>query len=121
MKLVLWGLFSVLLSCASAVCQLPSSACDKLSGSLPDCPYTTKKIISSPTSDRPSNTSAVLLLGNERPGSGGQTFSNAFLSMPPKVEHENFHWGRALFESFTFLAIEQAYVVKDDYRWVRAE
>jgi hypothetical protein len=32
-----------------------------------------------------------------------------------------FHWGRALLESFTFLSIEQAYVVHDDYRWVTSE
>jgi hypothetical protein len=31
------------------------------------------------------------------------------------------HWGRALLESFTFLSIEQAYVVHDDYRWVTSE
>jgi len=49
-----------------------------------------------------------------------QTSANSFLSAP-KVRHENFHWGRALFESFTFLAIEQAYVVHDDYHWVTVE
>jgi hypothetical protein len=47
--------------------------------------------------------------------------SNAFISAGPKARDENFHWGRALFESFAFLAIEQAYVVKDDYRWVVSE
>lgn len=34
---------------------------------------------------------------------------------------EGFHWGRALLELFTFLSIEQAYVVHDDYRWVTSE
>src|SRR5690242_15697412 len=34
---------------------------------------------------------------------------------------QGFHWKRALFESFTFFAIEQAYVVHDDYRWVTSE
>ncbi len=35
--------------------------------------------------------------------------------------HENFHWRRALLESFLFLSISQAYVVHDDYRWVTIE
>jgi hypothetical protein len=33
-------------------------------------------------------------------------------------EKQGFHWGRALTESFTFLIIEQAYVVHTDFRWV---
>jgi hypothetical protein len=45
---------------------------------------------------------------------------SSFISAP-RVRHENFHWGQALFESFTFLAIEQSYVVKDDYHWVTVE
>jgi hypothetical protein len=36
-------------------------------------------------------------------------------------EREGFHWRRALAESFTFLAIEQAYVVHTDFRWVVVE
>src|SRR5258708_24599772 len=31
---------------------------------------------------------------------------------------KHFHWGRALSESFTFLLIEQAYVIHTDFRWV---
>jgi hypothetical protein len=121
MKLVLRSLFLVLWSSAAAVCQLPSSACDNWSNSLVDCPFTTNAILSSPTSGRPSNLSAVLLPEPEESGSGGETSSNALLSYPSEGQHESFHWGRALFESFTFLAIEQAYVVKDDYHWVRVE
>lgn len=34
---------------------------------------------------------------------------------PPK---QKFRWGRALWESFELLAIEQAYVVHDDWGWV---
>ena len=40
---------------------------------------------------------------------------------PPQKQKQGFHWGRALFESFIFLSIEQAYVVHDDYRWVVVE
>lgn len=36
-------------------------------------------------------------------------------------ESEKFHWGKALEESFTFLAIEQAWVVHTDFRWVVSE
>jgi hypothetical protein len=36
----------------------------------------------------------------------------------PESATEHFHWGRALTESFTFLLIEQAYVVHTDFRWV---
>jgi hypothetical protein len=35
--------------------------------------------------------------------------------------HRGFRWGRALFESFMFVAIEHAYVVHRDYNWVVAE
>lgn len=34
---------------------------------------------------------------------------------------QGFRWRRALLESFTFLVIEQAYVVHEDYRWVVRE
>jgi hypothetical protein len=39
----------------------------------------------------------------------------------PEGEKEKFHWRRALEESFTFLAIEQAWVVHTDFRWVVSE
>lgn len=39
----------------------------------------------------------------------------------PEPEQTGFHWGRALTESFTFLLIEQAYVVHTDFRWVVSE
>jgi hypothetical protein len=38
-----------------------------------------------------------------------------------KSQPEHFHWGRALRESFTFLAIEQAWVVHTDFPWVVSE
>jgi hypothetical protein len=34
---------------------------------------------------------------------------------------EGFHWRRALAESFALLAIEQAYVVHTDFKWVVSE
>lgn len=44
--------------------------------------------------------------------------SGTALSEPTK---QGFHWGRAFTESFTFLLIEQAYVVHTDFRWVVTE
>jgi len=38
-----------------------------------------------------------------------------------QAEKEAFHWRRALEESFTFLVIEQAYVVHTDFNWVASE
>ena len=121
MKLVVRSLCSVWLLSAAALCQLPSSACDELSGSFINCPYTTDNNLSSIAAGRPSITSGRLLLDSAQWGSGAQTPPSSFISLPPEVRHENFHWDRALFESFTFLAIEQAYVIKDDYRWVVVE
>ena len=37
------------------------------------------------------------------------------------LEKQGFHWRRALTESFTFLLIEQAYVVHTDFYWVVSE
>jgi hypothetical protein len=39
----------------------------------------------------------------------------------PEREKRTFQWRRALTESFTFLLIEQAYVVHTDFRWVVSE
>ena len=47
--------------------------------------------------------------------------ADPFVSTHNTSRAEGFHWSRALLESFTFLSIEQAYVVHDDYRWVTAE
>jgi hypothetical protein len=37
------------------------------------------------------------------------------------LENQGFHWRRALTESFTFLLIEQAYVIHTDFYWVVSE
>jgi len=97
---------------AAAVCQLPSSACDRLPNPLADCPYTTN----SSTSHEPGALPITLFTDTAASRDAGESFLSA-----PQVRHEHFHWGRALFESFTFLAIEQAYVVHDDYHWVTVE
>jgi hypothetical protein len=108
------SLLSVLFFSATAVCQLPSSACDELPSSFENCPYTTHSLSSHGASAISASRWAV---SSE---SSNQTSANSFVSSP-RLGHEHFHWGRALFESFTFLAIEQSYVIKDDHHWVTVE
>ena len=117
MGLVAWNVISVLVLSVAAACQLPSSACDQVPGELAACPYSTDRH-SSPAMGRESRTPVLLA---ERADAAGDNLTTSFISSRPKSRHENFHWGRALFESFTFLAIEQSYVVKDDYHWVTVE
>ena len=46
---------------------------------------------------------------------------DAFVAVPQHARSQGFNWRRALSESFAFLAIEQAYVIHDDYRWITIE
>jgi hypothetical protein len=55
----------------------------------------------------PDSQPSISLTGGDRGSKEGQP--------------EHFHWGRALQESFTFLAIEQAWVVHTDFPWVVSE
>src|SRR5438876_2857528 len=57
-----------------------------------------------------------------KPSAIGNDFSvSANMLVLTRSRKPGFRWKRALFESFTFLSIEQAYVVKDDFRWVVIE
>src|SRR5580693_3451345 len=115
------SVFLVLL--LSPVCfgQLPSSRCDSTAGALKDCKYFTQfetareQIFSS--EGNPFDHAAV--------GSGsstdGPSDSAGTTIAPEPAKQEGFHWGRALTESFTFLIIEQAYVVHTDFNWVVSE
>src|SRR5215467_2474261 len=96
---------AVVMLAAIGFCQLPSSRCDAVPVALADCPY-----------------SALSALNGS--ASGSMNFSDGISEhffLAPKPKHQGFRWGRALFESFVFLSIEQAYVVHDDYRWVVVE
>src|SRR5207248_7510518 len=110
----------VLFFSTTATSQLPSSRCDALPVALKDCPEITASSRSSMTRDRIDARTATSLRVVTSDGRDDEQ-SDAFIASPPSRREEHFHWGRALFESFTFLAIEQAYVVKDDYRWVTVE
>ena len=96
---------------ASSVCQLPSSRCDQVPSALEDCPYVTQTA--------PAHEALAPKEANPAENGGRDSSGNMFLAPAPKKQ--GFHWGRALLESFTFLAIEQAWVVHDDYRWVVVE
>lgn len=91
-------------------CQLPSSRCDAEKISVDQCAFVTENLSAEAKI-------SALLANAER--TAPPIPQELFSATQQKTEH--FHWGRALFESFTFLAIEQAYVVHDDYRWVTAE
>jgi hypothetical protein len=118
--------FLVLLLPATAFCQLPSSQCDSAPQVLQSCPY----FIESRREIEPLNPGEIGgnlresrgTLGNrpEESSEPNSPPSEMFVQSAAPKQH-GFHWGRALFESFTFLAIEQAYVVHEDYRWVVIE
>jgi len=46
---------------------------------------------------------------------------SSIMVSPEPPSKPGFHRRRALLESFVFLSIEQAYVVKDDFSWVTIE
>jgi len=116
---------------AVAFCQLPSSRCDSAQESLERCPYLLGHRPSLPTrdsttialderaNDAPSTRSSDLSSGSDNSSSSGA--GEMFVQQQSVPKKQGFHWGRALFESFSFLAIEQAYVVHEDYRWVVVE
>src|SRR5690348_9121368 len=94
--------YIVLMLCSAGVCQLPSSRCDQMAIALENCPY----LVQASTTVQASVSTPI----NFADGIG-ESFFRA-----PAPKRRGFRWGRALFESFLFLSIEQAYVVHDDYR-----
>lgn len=103
-----------------AFCQLPWFGCDSAVTSLRDCAL----LVASNTRQNPEpDVPSLAPVDTADSGSSSlhRQTPNYFISQTPKLPHERFHWGRALFESFVYLSIAQAYVVKDDYRWVVSE
>ncbi len=108
---------------AVGLAQLPSAAgCDRSQSPLADCTsFTQFEPLDEPSRGRETTgldlnpmVSASSLETTDRDSASVATTS-------PSPEKEGFHWGRALSESFTFLVIEQAYVVHTDFNWVVAE
>lgn len=112
--------------------QLLSSRCDATPGTLADCGFVTRSMAvenvlpgeSILARVDPFNEAGVPSqnLQDKTPSDKDATLDPVIIAPAPKpLAKEGFHWGPALQESFTFLAIEQAYVLKDDYRWVVVE
>lgn len=111
---------------ALAFAQLPSSACDAAQKALAECPFLIPTT-AAPIGGSESNIRAALdpapddsSAASRESGAASSPQANMFVAGSNKKK-PSFHWGRALLESFTFLAIEQGYVVHDDYRWVVIE
>jgi hypothetical protein len=110
----------------SAVCfsQLRSSRCDSNKSALEDCTFLTRF---EPVQEQVFISKSSTLDHNAVPAESSEAATNrmspsteaTIASMPPQTE--GFHWRQALSESFTFLVIEQAYVVHTDFNWVVSE
>jgi hypothetical protein len=102
--------------------QLPSSLCDSVSAPLADCAFMTEdgSSIDGSSIDGSSQNAAAYSASDSAPATT-ETNNNAVIVVPQSPKPEVFHWRHALTESFTFLVIEQAYVVHDDFRWVVSE
>jgi len=114
----------VLLLCATGLGQLRSSLCDLTSSRLEDCPSLNSAQETSDSGlhvlspkESPEETSET-----HAPDAAGSYFdaSSTLIASQPNA-NSGFHWRRALLESFTFLTIEQGYVVHSDFFWVTVE
>ncbi|HEX3742024.1 MAG TPA: hypothetical protein VHV29_20150 [Terriglobales bacterium] len=118
----------IFLTPAAAFSQLPSHQCDISRDPVEYCAY----LVSTQSSAIAARDSAAGMVPElthggtsaktiddipDSTGGSSAAASEMFVQQSPPAK-QGFHWGRALFESFTFLVIEQAYVVHDDYRWV---
>jgi hypothetical protein len=118
------SVFLVLLLSSVCFSQLPSSDCDSTGSALKDCVSLTQ---SDPAQEQVFPSTGISVHGGEgltqssgSMASGGAA-SGETADAPLLPENQSFHWGRALTESFTFLVIEQAYVVHTDFNWVVSE
>jgi hypothetical protein len=112
----------VSLCSAFAFGQWPRSPCDGINNALTDCTSAEKGALASdPAFQSYASIERFLNDGNvDAQQSDASTLGDAPTAAPSEAE-QGFHWRRALTESFTFLIIEQAYVVHTDFRWVVSE
>jgi hypothetical protein len=112
--------------------QLPSSRCDSIQSTLEDCTFSTgiepaQNVVPDGSAASVANflDHSAVPVESSKPTTLSATDNrlNATISVvaPEPPRKQGFHWRRASFESFTFFSIEQAYVVKDDFRWVVIE
>jgi hypothetical protein len=113
--------FTLLLP-AFAFGQLPSARCDSSNSALEECTSLTQSVqdeLFTSTTSLPDH-SAMLAADSETTADRAPNSENNS-AVPIPLQQERFHWRRALAESFTFLVIEQAYVVHTDFNWVVVE
>lgn len=108
---------SILLYSVSAVSQISLSPCEDTNSSSPACtfPLLTEHDNNGKIQNDPPGVS--LDAASPRAGNGTDS-SSSFVTSTEVRDKQGFHWGRALFESFALLSIEQAYVVHTDWKWV---
>jgi hypothetical protein len=117
MRILERGILAVLICSSCATGQLPSSRCDAINSPIAVCSLVTGTDSSAGRAIQTAESGSAFPSRHDDSNDN----ANAFISTPSRPHAERFHWTRALYESFTFLAIEQAYVVHDDYRWVVIE
>ena len=121
---------SIVVLLLSSVCfsQLPSSRCESISD-IQDCtlltagePVQRVAFVDATPAAVPLD-SAMLGSPQNMPSGAADKDPNpgASTMAPAAPETQGFHWRRSLMESFTFLVIEQAYVVHSDFGWVVIE
>jgi hypothetical protein len=112
----------ILLSTPFCFSQLPSSDCDLSKSTVKDCnsftpiERTLNEAFTSTGALNPVSTTG----GDAEPTRDEPTSADSAYSSAP-LQREGFHWRRALSESLTFLVIEQAYVIHNDFSWVVSE
>src|SRR2546428_4006868 len=131
MRSIAFASVVVLLLPAIGFGQLPSSRCDSIQSTLEDCTFSTGiEPAQNAVPDGSAASAANLLDHSAVPAETSKptrlspidNHLNAIsVVVPEPPRKQGFHWRRALFESFVFFSIEQAYVVKDDFRWVVIE
>ncbi len=109
---------ATLLFSVTAVCQVAFSPCDAGDHPFARCRFVPRTDNEETSNSRTLSSGASFSLKSANAADRAFEDGNAFVSTHERRAKQGFHWGRALFESFTLLSIEQAYVVKDDWRWV---
>ena len=113
-RIVLHGV--VLLWSACSFGQLPLSGCDAMSTTFKDCASAWKRTIpGAQTFQSIASTENFLNIPDfDGQGSHAAALGDADAATSVQPGKQGFHWARAFTESFTFLVIEQAYVVHTD-------
>ena len=111
---------SILTFSLTALSQVPLSPCKEINSSLPTCEF--PPFVDYDNTGKKENSMPAVspdVVSGHSEDEGVHDASSSFVSGTAAVQEKpKFHWGRALFESFALLSIEQAYVVHTDWKWV---